>query len=171
MYPSIEINKIADWDCGGNPGPEEDRRAWDGRQEGMRGAGRQQGRILCLPEPPKIIEADSPRGAGVVRRGHLLRQQSQILVEADRRRASQDRHRRERQDRAAHDGEEGAGILQGPQEARKGRKGLRQRGQCLGTGNSPSKRGTACGAATSPTHPRGKDGPAWPPTSTRSLAR
>ncbi len=54
------------------------------------------------------------RGAGAVRRGHLLRQQSQIRVEADRRRASQDRHRRERQDRAAHDGEEGAGILQGP---------------------------------------------------------
>ena len=43
----------------------------------MRGAGRQQGRILCLPEPPQIIEADSPRGAGAVRRGHLLRQQSQ----------------------------------------------------------------------------------------------
>lgn len=53
-------------------------------------------------------------GAGAVRRGHLLRQQSQIRVEADRRRASQDRHRRERQDRAAHDGEEGAGILQSP---------------------------------------------------------
>lgn len=29
--------------------------------------------------------ADSPRGAGAVRRGHLLRQQSQIRVEADRR--------------------------------------------------------------------------------------
>ncbi len=80
----------------------------------MRGAGRQQGRVLCLPEPPQIIEADSPRGAGAVRRGHLLRQQSQVRVEADRRRASQDRHRRERQDRAAHDGEEGAGILQSP---------------------------------------------------------
>lgn len=103
----------------------------------MRGAGRQQGRISCLPEPPQIIDADSPRGAGAVRRGHLLRQQSQVRVEADRRRASQDRHRRERQDRAAHDGEERAGILQGPQEARKGRKGLGQRGQCLGTGNSP----------------------------------
>ena len=54
----------------------EDRRAWDERQEGMRGAGRQQRRILCLPEPPQIIEADSPRGAGAVRRGRLLRQQS-----------------------------------------------------------------------------------------------
>lgn len=100
----------------------------------MRGAGRQQGRLLCLPEPPQIIEVDSPRGAGAVRREHLLRQQSQIRVETDRRRASQDRHRRERQDRAAHDGEERAGILQGPQEARKGRKGLRQRGQCLEQG-------------------------------------
>ena len=100
----------------------EDRRAWDERQEGMRGAGRQQGRILCLPEPPQIIEANSPRGAGAVRRGHLLRQQSQIRVEADRRRASQDRHRRERQDRAAHDGEERAGILQGPKKHRRGGK-------------------------------------------------
>ena len=86
----------------------------------MRGAGRQQGRILCLPEPPQIIEADSPRGAGAVRRGYLLRQQSQIRAEADRRRASQDRHRRERQDRAAHDGEEGAGILQGARKYRRG---------------------------------------------------
>ena len=100
----------------------------------MRGAGRQQGRILCLPEPPQIIEADSPRGAGAVRRGYLLRQQSQVRVEADRRRASQDRHRRERQNRAAHDDEEGAGVLQGPQEAQKGRKGLGQRYQCLKQG-------------------------------------
>ena len=100
----------------------------------MRGAGRQQGRILCLPEPPQIIEADSPRGAIAVRRGHLLRQQSQIRVEADRRRASQDRHRRERQDRAAHDDEEEAGVLQGSQKVQKGRKGLGQRGQCLEQG-------------------------------------
>lgn len=106
----------------------------DERQEGMRGAGRQQGRILCLPEPPQIIEADSPRDAVAVRRGHLLRQQSQIRVEADRRRASQDRHRRERQDRAAHDGEEGAGVLQGAQEVQKGRKDLGQRSQCLEQG-------------------------------------
>ena len=106
----------------------------------MRGAGRQQGRILCLPEPPQIIEADSPRGAGAVRRGHLLRQQSQVRVEADRHRASQDRHRRERQDRAAHDGEERAGILQGPQEARKGRKGLRQGANVLNREFSVQKR-------------------------------
>lgn len=33
------------------------------------------------------------------------------------------------------------------------------------------KRGTACGAATSPTSPRGKDGSTWPPTSTCSRAR
>lgn len=97
----------------------------------MRGAGRQQGRILCLPEPPQIIEADSTRGAGTLRRGHLLRQQLQIRVEADRRRALQDRHRRERQDRAANDGEEGVGVLQGTQEVQKGRKGLGQGYQCL----------------------------------------
>ena len=106
----------------------------DGRQEGIRDAGRRQGRISCLPEPPQIIEANSPRDAGAVRRGHPLRRQSQIRTGADRRRASQDRHRRERQDRAAHDDEEGAGILQEPQEARKGRKGLGQRGQYLERG-------------------------------------
>lgn len=94
----------------------------DGRQEGMRGAGRRQGRIPCLSEPPQIIEANSPRGAGAVRRGHPLRRQSQIRAGADRRRASQDRHRRERQDRAAHDDEEGAGVLQGPKKYGRGGK-------------------------------------------------
>ena len=94
----------------------------DGRQEGIRDAGRQQGRIPCLPEPPQIIGTDGTRGAGAVRRGHPLRRQSQIRAGADRRRASQDRHCRERQDRAAHDDEEGAGVLQGPKKYGRGGK-------------------------------------------------
>lgn len=54
--------------------------------------------------------------------GHPLRRQSQIRTGTDRRRASQNRHCRERQDRAAHDDEEGAGILQGPRKHGRGGK-------------------------------------------------
>ena len=127
-------------------GVREDRRAWDERQEGMRGAGRQQADNDAFPNRPKSSrQIATPRGAGAVRRGHLLRQQSQIR-RGDCRRASKHRHRRERQDRAAHDGEEGAGILQGPQEVQKGGKASDKGTNALNR-NSPSRRGTACGAA------------------------
>lgn len=100
------------------------------------------GRYYAFLKRPKSSRQIA-RGAGAVRRGHLLRQQSQIRVEADRRRASQDRHRRERQDRAAHDDEEGASVLQGPQKVQKGRKGLGQRGQCLEQGKA-RRRSSRC---------------------------
>ena len=80
---------------------------------------------------------------------HLLRQQSQIRVEADRRRASQDRYRRERQDRAAHDGEEGAGILQGPRKYRRGGKASGKGANALNREFSVQKRNSVrCGDIT-----------------------
>ena len=136
----------------------------------MRGAGRQQGRILCLPEPSQTIETDSPRGAGAVRRGHPLRQQPQygsrrIVVElrkigivANGKTARRMMTRK------------GLASCRGLRKHVRDGKASDKGGNVLNGEFSVRKRnGARCGDIAR--MPTGKDGPAWPPASTCSLAR
>ncbi len=87
---------------------------WMGAKKAYGTLGASRGGYHAFPNRPKSSRQIAREALEPFVGGHPLRRQSQIRTGADRHRASQDQHRRERQDRASHDDEEGAGILQGP---------------------------------------------------------